>query len=306
MGDGGKRSSVDLGKRAVELQQLRYFLAVARTGSFVRAAEEEGVAQPSLSLQIKRLEAVLKVPLFDRLGRGVKLTRYGEQLRVRAEEILRQVTETEKQLASLQREDRGRLTVGVIPTVLPYAMARPMAMFREQFPMVDLEIRESTTEKLIEGLRSGQVDLAILALPLKQPEIVCSELFREPLLVAVPLDHPLAKVSALGLPQLSSEKMLLLREGHCLRDDVLTVCSSAKVKFQQIFESDHLASIFSLVANGFGVSIVPGLSAPEALHCKLVALDPKAERRIGYAQVRGHHALPVQKRFIEFLRKWKW
>jgi len=290
----------------VELQQLRYFLAVARTGSFVRAAEEEGVAQPSLSMQIKRLEASLKVPLFDRLGRGVKLTRYGEQLRVRAEEILRQVTEAEKQLASLQQPDRGRLTVGVIPTVLPYAMVRPMAVFRAQFPMVDLDIRESTTEKLIEGLRSGQVDLAILALPLKQPEIVCSELFREPLMVAVPMDHPLAGVSALALPQLSAERMLLLREGHCLRDDVLTVCSSAKVQFQQIFESDHLASIFSLVANGFGVSIVPGLSATEALHCKLVPLEPKAVRRIGYAQVRGHHALPVQKRFIEFLRKWKW
>jgi len=290
----------------VELQQLRYFLAVARTGSFVRAAEEEGVAQPSLSMQIKRLEASLKVPLFDRLGRGVKLTRYGEQLRVRAEEILRQVTEAEKQLASLQQPDRGRLSVWVIPTVLPYAMARPMAVFRAQFPMVDLDIRESTTEKLIEGLRSGQVDLAILALPLKQPEIVCSELFREPLMVAVPMDHPLAGVSALALPQLSAERMLLLREGHCLRDDVLTVCSSAKVQFQQIFESDHLASIFSLVANGFGVSIVPGLSATEALHCKLVPLEPKAERRIGYSQVRGHHALPVQKRFIEFLRKWKW
>jgi len=143
----------------------------------VRAAEEEGVAQPSLSLQIKRLEETLQVPLFDRLGRGVKLTRYGERLRVRAEEILRQVTDTKKQLASLQQADRGRLTVGVIPTVLPYAMARPMAVFRTQFPMVDLDIRESTTEKLIEGLRSGQVDLAILALPFKQPEIVCSELF---------------------------------------------------------------------------------------------------------------------------------
>lgn len=294
------------GALVVELQQLRYFLAVARSGSFVRAAEEEGVAQPSLSLQIKRLEGRLKVPLFDRLGRGVKLTRYGEQLRVRAEEILRQVMETEKQLASLQQVDSGRLTVGVIPTVLPYAMARPMAVFRGQFPMVDLDIRESTTDKLIEGLRSGQVDLAILALPLKQPEVVCSELFREPLMVAVPMGHALAGVSALALPQLASERMLLLREGHCLRDDVLTVCGSAKVQFQQVFESDHLASIFALVANGFGVSIVPGLAAPEALHCKLVPLEPKAVRRIGYAQVRGHHALPVQKRFIEFLRKWKW
>jgi LysR family hydrogen peroxide-inducible transcriptional activator len=290
----------------MDLQQLRYFLAVARTGSFIRAAEEENVAQPSLSQQIKRLEAGLKVPVFDRLGRGVKLTRFGEALLPRAEEILRQVTETEKLLGSLQEVDSGRLTVGVIPTVLPYSMAHPMAEFRRQYPRVELDVRESTTEKLIDGLRGGQVDLAIVALPIKQPEIVCSELFREPLLVAIPRDHPLGGGKALALPQLMGEKMLLLREGHCLRDDVLTVCSRAKVQFRQIFESDHLASIFSLVANGFGVSIVPGLAASEARDCQLVPLEPQAVRRIGYAQARGHHALPMQKRFIEFLRKWKW
>ena len=100
--------------------------------------------------------------------------------------------------------------------------------------------------------------------------------------------------------------MLLLREGHCLRDDVLTVCSRAKVQFRQIFESDHLASIFSLVANGFGVSIVPGMAASEARDCQLVPLEPRAVRRIGYAQARGHHVLPIQKRFIEFLRRWQW
>ncbi len=116
----------------MDLQQLRYFLAVARTGSFVRAAEEENVAQPSLSQQIKRLELDLKVPVFDRLGRGVKLNRFGEALLPRAEEILRRVTKAEKLLGSMQEFDSGRLTVGVIPTVLPYSMARPMADFRRQ------------------------------------------------------------------------------------------------------------------------------------------------------------------------------
>lgn len=290
----------------MDLQQLRYFLAVARTGSFVRAAEEENVAQPTLSQQVKRLETDLKVPVFDRLGRGVKLTRFGEALLPRAQEILRQVTEAEKLLGSMQEVDSGRLTVGVIPTVLPYSMAKPMAEFRRRYPRVELEVREGTTEKLIEGLRGGQIDVALLALPIKQPEIVCSELFREPLVVAIPKDHPLSGGKALALPQLLGEKMLLLREGHCLREDVLTVCSRVKVQFRQIFESDHLASIFSLVANGFGVSIVPAMAAAEATGCELVPLEPKAVRRIGYAQARGHHALPVQKRFIEFLRKREW
>ena len=146
----------------------------------------------------------------------------------------------------------------------------------------------------------------MIALPVRQPEIVCSELFREPLLVAVPEFHPLASRQRLAVPQLISERMLLLREGHCLRDDVLTVCSRAKVQFQQVFESDHLASIFSLVANGFGISIVPALAAAETRGCTLIPLEPRGVRKIGYAQVRGHHSLPLQKRFISFLRSYPW
>jgi len=290
----------------MDLHQLRYFLTVARTGSFVRAAEEENVAQPSLSQQIKKLETALGVPLFDRLDRGVRLTHYGQALVSRAEQILLSVGEAEKELASLRHPDRGRLTVGVIPTVLPYAMAKPMAAFRAEAPLVELDIRESTTEKLVEGLRTGAIDLAIIALPVRQPEIVCSELFREPLLVAVPEGHALASRPRLAVPQLLSERMLLLREGHCLRDDVLTVCSRAEVQFQQVFESDHLTSIFSLVANGFGISIVPALAAAEARGCALIPLEPRSVRKIGYAQVRGHHSLPLQKRFISFLRGYKW
>jgi LysR family hydrogen peroxide-inducible transcriptional activator len=290
----------------MDLNQLRYFLAVARTGSFVRAAEEESVAQPSLSQQIKKLEAALGVPLFDRLGRGVRLTRYGQALVARAEHIIRAVKEAEKEICSLQRPDQGQLTVGVIPTVLPYAMAQPLAAFRASAPLVNLEVREATTEKLLEGLRTGQLDVAVLALPVRQPEIVCAELFREPLLVAVPLEHPLADRPRLAVPQLMGERMLLLREGHCLRDDVLTVCNRANLQFRQVFESDHLESIFALVANGFGISIVPALAAGEARGCAMIPLEPRGVRRLGYAQVRGHHALPLQKRFIAFLRGYRW
>lgn len=290
----------------MELQQLRYFLTLARTGSFVRAAEEENVAQPSLSQQIKKLELTAGVPLFDRLGRGVRLTHYGQALLGRAEQILRNVGLAEQELLSLQHPDRGRLTVGVIPTVLPYAMAGPLAAFRSEAPQAELEIRESTTEKLLEMLRTGSLDLAVMVVPVRQPEIICAELFKEPLVVALPVNHPLAARPRLALPQLLGERMLLLREGHCLRDDVLTVCSRAKVQFRQVFESDHLASIFALVASGFGMSIVPALSAPEARGCALIPLEPRGIRKIGYVQVRGHHALPLQKRFISFLRGYRW
>jgi LysR family hydrogen peroxide-inducible transcriptional activator len=131
------------------------------------------------------------------------------------------VTETEKLLGGMQAMDGGRLTVGVIPTVLPYSMAAPLAEFRERYPRLGLAVREATTDRLIEGRRAGQIDLPILALPIKQPEIVCSELFREPLLVAVPREHPFAGEAMLALPQLLGRNCCcgrVLPAGGCADD----------------------------------------------------------------------------------------
>lgn len=290
----------------MELHQLRYFLAVVRSGGFARAADEEGVAQPSLSQQIKKLESSLGVELFHRLGRSVKLTRYGEALVPHAEAILRNTQEARKAVEAVNRDDAGSLTVGAIPTILPYALVQPFAEFRRQFPKVTLEIRETTTDKLIDGLRAGEIDLAILALPIKQEEIICSELFREPLLAALPARHPLAGQKTIDLAALQHERMLLLREGHCFRDDVLTACSRAKVELNQVFESDHLASLIALVETGFGVSLIPGMAASQASGCALPQVRPAGFRRIGYAQAAGHVATPLQKRFVDWLRRWNW
>ena len=290
----------------MELHQLRYFLAVVRSGSFVRAAEDEGIAQPSLSQQIKKLESVLGVELFHRLGRSVKLTRYGEALVPHAEAVLRGTQEARKAMEAVNQNDAGTLAIGAIPTILPYALVKPFAEFQRQHPKVVLEIREATTERLIENLRAGEIDLAILALPVKQEEMVCSELFREPLLAALPAGHRLAGESAIRLADLSTERMLLLREGHCFRDDVLTACSRAKLELNQVFESDHLASLIALVATGFGVSLIPGMAASQAPGCALPQLKPAGFRRIGYVQATGHVATPLQKRFTEWLRRWQW
>jgi len=290
----------------MEIHQLRYFLAVVRTRSFVRAAEEEGVAQPSLSQQIKKLESTLGVPLFDRLGRSVELTRYGEAFRPEAESILRHVAQGRKSIEALHAEDAGTLAVGVIPTVLPYAMAEPLAAFRAAHPKIELTVEENQTDLLIDGLRQGRLDLALLALPIRHPEIVCAELFREPLLVALPPSHALANEPHIELRRLEGERMLLLREGHCLREDVLSACRRAKTRFANVFESDNLASIFALVAHGFGASLVPERAAHTAAACTILPVRPMNFRRIGYAQAAGHFALPVQRTLVKFLRQWKW
>lgn len=290
----------------MDLQSLRYFLAVVRAGSFGRAAGALGLAQPSLSQQIQKLERELGVPLFDRLGRSIRLTAYGEALVEPAERILREVEDARKRIEGLKSEDSGELKVGVIPTVLPYTMVEPLAAFRQRYPRMELTLVEGMTEVLIEGLRQGELDLALLALPIKHNEIVCSELFREPLLAAIPKGHTLAGEEKVMLNRLGSEKMLLLREGHCLRDDVLTACTKARAQFDQVFESDHLESILRLVAAGYGVSLIPEKATLGRADCQFLPVEPRSHRRIGYAFAKGHESLPIRKHLQSFLKEWKW
>jgi LysR family hydrogen peroxide-inducible transcriptional activator len=289
--------------KVMEIHQLRYFCAVARKGSFVKAAESEDVAQPSLSQQIRKLEEELGAPLFERLGRSIRLTQFGEHLLPQAIAILRQLEDAKSSLEALQTGVRGRLRIGCIPTILPYYLAPFLSGFQALYPDLTIELREDVTSKLVELLQAGEIDLAILALPVKNPDLVCSELYREPLRLAVSKNHPLASADGVNLRDVLTERMLLLREGHCLRNDVLTACSRARAEFQSVFESDQLASIFSLVSAGFGVSLVPELAQAHANGCRLLPLRREAFRRIGYAQARRHFVTPAQKAFVQWLRK---
>jgi LysR family hydrogen peroxide-inducible transcriptional activator len=290
----------------MDLLQLRYFLAVARAGSFVKAAEEERIAQPSLSQQIKKLEDSLGVSLFDRLGRGLKLSPFGEQLLPKAESILQQLDSARRTIQSLKDESSGQVKIGIIPTLLPYAMVEPLAAFQQQFPAINLVLIEDQTETLINHLRHGELDVALLALPIKHEEIIVAELFKELLLAAVPHGHKLAREQHLQLAKLSPERMLLLREGHCLRDDVLTACNRSKAQFHHFFESDHLESILRLVAANFGVSLVPQKAIAGRADATFLPFEPRAHRRIGYAFSRAHTALPSRKTLLTFLKSWPW
>lgn len=290
----------------MEAKQLRYFLAVARAGSFVKAAEAEGVAQPSLSQMIRRLEDDLGVPLFDRLGRAVRLTAHGEALLPHAETVLREMELARQAVEAGKSPERGRVRLGVIPTLLPGAAAPAVREFEQKYPDITLELYEHVTERLIEKLRLGEIDMALLALPLKHDEIVCSELFREPLLAAVPPDHEMAGAASVALARLKGEKLLLLREGHCLREDVLEACTRARADFETWFESDQLDSLLALVEAGFGLSLVPATAARRNGGCCFLPVEPQAVRRVGYALARGHHALPAQRTLVRYLKQYPW
>lgn len=290
----------------MEARQLRYFLAVARAGSFVKAAEAEGVAQPSLSQMIRRLEDDIGAPLFDRMGRTVRLTAYGEALLPHAETVVREMELARQAVEAGKSPERGRVRLGVIPTLLPGAAAPAVREFEQRYPEIRLELDEQVTERLIEKLRLGDLDLALVALPLKHDEIVCSELFREPLLAAVAPDHPMAKTGPVSLAKLKGEKLLLLREGHCLREDVLEACTRARADFETSFESDQLDSLLALVETGFGVSLTPATAARRNSGCRFLPLEPQAVRRVGYALARGHHMLPAQRTLVRFLKQYPW
>ena len=287
----------------LELHQLRYFRAVASTGSFTRAAEQQRIAQPSLSQQIRKLEDELGVRLFERLGRSIRLTPYGEALLNEVNAILQHVTSAEAAITALQDGVRGKIRVGAIPTILPFYLAPRLAKFRDRHPEIEIVLTEDMTRGLVERLQTGDLDIALAALPVKNPEIVCSELFREPLMVAVGREHRLAKSAAVDLADVRHERMLLLKDGHCFRQDVLTACTRAKVEFQSIFESDQFASIFPLVASGFGVSLVPAMACSQAKDCKILPLEKPAFRRIGYAQARRRVPSKAKQAFIAWLKE---
>ncbi len=288
----------------MEVHQLRYFCAVARTHSFTKAAEQENISQPALSEAVHKLEAELTVQLFARLGRGTRLTPEGERLLPLAQQALRLLAEAKSSVqTAASRKPSGPLSIGCIPTILPYFLAPNLKRFQAHFPDIELTVIEDQTARLVERLQSGDLQVAVVGLPLRSPEVVCSELFREPLSLTVARKSPLADQPSAQLSDLRSERILILREGHCFRDDVLSSCRKARLVLNSWFETDHLASIFAMSAAGMGVGIIPAMAAPYALDCVVLPLNPAGERRVGYARLKKRYVNAAERAFAAWLRK---
>lgn len=287
----------------MELHQLRYFCAAARAGSFTKAAEAEGVSQPALSEAIQKLEVELRVQLFARLGRATRLTPEGERFLPAAQQALRLLAEARSAAqTAADSKPAGRLRIGCIPTILPYFLAPNLPRFLKQFRDVEVEVYEAQTARLVEKLQAGDIDLAVLGLPVRAPDLVCSELFREPLSLTVARNHPLAERGQVSVAELGNERVLLLREGHCFRDSVLSNCRRARVVLRSWFETDHLASVFAMSAAGLGAGIIPAMAAPYALDCVVLPITPAGERRVGYCRLRKPYVSPAERAFANWLR----
>jgi LysR family hydrogen peroxide-inducible transcriptional activator len=283
----------------MEFHQLRYVCAVAETGSFSRAAERCQIAQPSLSQQVLKLEKDLGVKLFDRLGRSIRITEAGRAFLPHARAILEQMEAARSSVADKKADARGSVTVGVIPTIAPYLMPRYTAAFAKKYPEAKLRIVEETTPLLVDGLRGLSIDLAILALPLRNKDLECIPIRTEPLFAVLPKDHPRAGAESLALKNLRGEPFVMLRDGHCFRDLSLATCTHARITPNIAFESDQFSSVLGMVAAGVGISLVPEMAIDRNAGCRYVRLsDTLATRTIVAAVLRGRSFNRVQRAFL--------
>jgi LysR family transcriptional regulator, hydrogen peroxide-inducible genes activator len=246
----------------MELHQLRYFVAVAETSSFTRAAEREGVTQPTLSEQIMRLESNDKGigrRLFDRLGRKVVLTDAGQILLAHAQAILAGVGEAER--AVRDSGEGGRLRIGAIPTIAPFLLPPSFIRFRKDHPAVQLQLKEDLTERLLGDLLAGELDVALMALPIRDDRLHVEKLFTEPLVMALPAKHRLAAKAEVKLVDVIEEAFILLDDVHCFGDQVLSFCQRGGLEPRVVCRGEQIATLLAMVATGQGISVVPEMAA---------------------------------------------
>jgi LysR family transcriptional regulator, hydrogen peroxide-inducible genes activator len=270
------------------LTELRYIVAVAREKHFGRAAEACFVSQPTLSVSVKKLESELGVLLFERGGSEVTLTPIGEQIVQQAQRVLDEASRM-KEIADQGRDPlRGALRVGVIYTIGPYLLPRIIKAMIDRYPSMPMILQENFTVRLLEMMRTGELDVAVLAEPFDDSGLNIQPLYDEDFLVAVPRKHPWAERASISSVDLKQETMLLLGVGHCFRDNVLEVCPEAarfaanSAGIQKTVEGSSLETIRHMVAEGLGVTVLPKMSVTEedAL-LKFIAFDaPVPNRRV--------------------------
>ena len=257
------------------LTELKYIVAVAREKHFGRAADACFVSQPTLSVAIKKLEEELEVKIFERNANEVSVTPLGEEIVRQSQSVLEQAAQI-KEIAKRGKDPlSGALKLGVIYTIAPYLLPELVRHTIEMSPQMPLMLQENFTVKLLEMLRTGEIDCAIMAEPFPDAGLAVAPLYDEPFMAAVPSNHPLAQQTSITAQALKSETMLLLGNGHCFRDHVLEVCpefarfSSQAEGIRKSFEGSSLETIKHMVAAGMGVTLVPRLSVPkEALQAR--------------------------------------
>lgn len=281
----------------VSLRQLRYFDAIARTGSFSDAADACAVTQPALSMQIQELERILGIRLMERSRRGIVLTEPGREIARRAARILIEVRDIVDFARSQSELAAGPLHFGVIPSIAPYVLPALLPRIHDALPALDLHLRETQTQQLTRELLDGQLDLLLLALPVDHADVETLPLFDDHFLLAMPATRHIDREIRATPELLERDRLLLLEEGHCLRDQALAFCSLRRVDNFDTFGASSLSTIVQMVANGLGMTLLPELCVTlESRRAEIRLMrfaEPQPKRAIGLAwrrsSPRRHH-----------------
>ncbi|EKS38432.1 MAG: LysR family hydrogen peroxide-inducible transcriptional activator [Afipia broomeae] len=284
----------------VSLKQLKYFDAVARSGHFGKAAEHCAVTQPALSMQVQELERTLGIQLLERGRNGVMLTEGGKEIAQRAARVLADVRDIVDVARRQGNVLSGPLGLGVIPSVAPYILPQLLPMIRDTFPDLDLHIRETQTQTLVNELADGQLDLLLLALPVEHPDIETVRLFDDRFLLAMATSHRMSNRVKATPDLLEDDRLLLLEEGHCMRDQALAFCNLRRIENINTFGASSLSTLVQMVAHGLGMTLLPELAVPLEsrrgdIHLMRFA-DPEPQRVIGLAWRRSS---PRKRHFAE-------
>jgi LysR family hydrogen peroxide-inducible transcriptional activator len=276
----------------ITLRQLRYLSALAKHGHFGRAAEACAVTQPALSMQIRDLERTLGVAVVERRPGDVMLTDVGREIARRGEDVLtasRDLVDFARHRSGLLT---GRLMLGVIPSLAPYLLPRILPALQTRFPELRLDLRETQTRQLVEEIKTGALDAAMLALPLGEPDIDTIALFEDLFLLAVPSSDPRKETARIAVSDIDQSRLILLEDGHCLRDQALAFCATAArgrtaSAGGTAFGASSLTTVIQMVANGYGVTLIPQIAADVERRddrVKFLRLEnPQPGRSIGLA-----------------------
>jgi len=291
----------------MNLRDLEYLIAIDNERHFHKAAERCFVSQPTLSGQLKKLEEELGVKLVERSTRQVVMTDVGSAIANQARKTLAEAKAIKELAQSFHDPMVGQLQVGLIPTVAPYLLPIVMPLLSKNFPQLKLWLHEYQTRVLLEKLRNAELDLLILALPVETDEFVELALFNEPFWLAAPRDEPLTQLTTLTLEAIQGRTMMLLQEGHCLREHALDVCFAAGAKEAQNFHATSLETLRHMVGEGMGMTLMPQLAVPKLVRDEdsiryLPFCDPQPTRRIGMLYRGGSYRAPTYQRLAEVIR----
>lgn len=287
----------------MEMHQLRYFTKIADLGNFTHAARACHVSQPSLSFQIAKLERELGQPLFERQTRGAKLTEAGLRFKERVDQILRMVEDAG---ACVKDDaDAGNLVIAAIPTIAPFLLPGILAQFARKHPRAQLEVIEETTDKILKLCAEGEVDIALLALPIEQNTLELQPLFVEELQAVLPKGHALARKKRLTLDELALQPFVLLHEAHCLTDQTRGFCSRHLFAPIATARTHQLTTVQELVRLGLGISLIPAMAAkmdhdPGRVYRRFSGAIPTRTIAVGWNRLRYQSKL--FKTFVAFLK----